>query len=104
VSKEWLVGIGEITRHLQHPLLVRMRCDARDLHCAASQIKKEQNIVGYQAAQGKDFDREEVSGRDTLPVRLEEGRPRRAFPPFRRGIDTLFAQYIRDRPAPNVMS
>lgn len=49
-----------------------------------------------------DFDREDVSGRDTIPVRLEKRRPRRALSPLRRGIDAVFAEYIRDRPATNM--
>lgn len=68
-----------------------------------AQIKDEQNVLRYQTARRKDFDREEVSGRDTLPVRLQEGRPRHTLASFRRGIDTFFTQDTRDRPATNVM-
>ena len=80
-----------------------MRCNARDLHCAAGQIENKQNIVRDQATQGENFDREEVSGRDNLPMRLEERRPRRAFSSLGRGIDAVFAEYIRDRPTTNMM-
>ena len=49
---------------------VLMSGDTRNLYRAARQIENKWNIVRYQSAHSEDFDREEVRGRDTRPMRL----------------------------------
>ena len=41
---------GHVASHLSHPLFVRMRRDAGDVHSTGSQVYEEQNLVRHQPA------------------------------------------------------
>ena len=65
--------------HLQHPRFIRSRRDASDVHNPIGKTDHEQQIVGDQPSGCPDLHRQEVTGCQHLPVRLEKGRPRRSF-------------------------
>src|SRR5262249_50942045 len=77
-KQKTLHGIRQLPSTLLHESRRRMRRDAGDLHAACGQLHHYQHIVGHQAMPGGDFHREEVRGRQDLPVELEELRPAHA--------------------------
>ena len=71
-----LVAIGEIARHLAHPLAIRSRKDSGDLDSPALEVDDEKDEIPNQSRLSDHFDTEEVGCRNRTPVSLQEHFPR----------------------------
>ena len=65
-------GIREIPRELLHPGAVWCPRDPGDHHLSCSQVDDKQNRIPHEAAWCPDLHREQIGGRDRVPVGHEE--------------------------------
>jgi hypothetical protein len=68
-----LIHLEKIARHLQHPGLIRCGRHPTEGHSPRREIDDKKHIECLQPFQAPDFDREEVTGCEASPMRLEEG-------------------------------
>ena len=66
---------GHVSGHLFHPLLIRMRRDARNLDITALKMNKEKHVLRDQAAQCEHFHGEEIGSRENGHVGANEVFP-----------------------------
>jgi hypothetical protein len=89
--------IGQLAGTLLHEGAGRVGSDARNLHAPCGQFHDDKDIIRHEAVPGGDFDREEISGGEHLPMCLEELRPAHARLPSLRGrLHMVTAQDIPD--------
>jgi hypothetical protein len=70
---------------VRHPTAVGLAHDAGDVNASGLEIDDEQHKVAHEAPASEHLDAEEVGGRDSAPMGLEEGlpiRPRSCHTPF----------------------
>ena len=91
-SQEAAVVIDQVARRLLHPQPGRDWCDPRDLHSPRRYVDHEEHQVSDEPHSGPYLDREEVGGRNRLPMSLQELRPRHVGQPFRRRPDPTLPQ------------
>lgn len=76
-AKESVFGIGDITRNLGHPAIVRVRCDAGDVHRPRCDVDEEQEVIRDQSLERVYLDAQEIGCRQTFPVGFKKRRPSR---------------------------
>jgi len=67
--------VEEVPGGLQHPSTMRLADNASDLDATRLKRDYEQEVEARQAGPGKNLDREEVTGRDGIPMRAQESLP-----------------------------
>ena len=93
--KEPFKAIRELPRALLHESRGGMRGDAGDLDTPGGQLHHNEHVIRDHAVPRGDFHREEVRGREDLPVHLQELRPAHAgLPALRRGFQVVAAEDI----------
>ena len=70
-------AVDQVSRDLQHPLLVRIPGDSTDRYFTSGKCDHKQNVVRNQPLPAPYFYGKEVTSRERLPVRLE--KPTRGF-------------------------
>ncbi len=84
--------IGQIAGHLLQPPAIGLRVDPGNVHPAGLQLDHEEDDIPPKTGQGEHLDREEIGGRQTFPVRLQERLPRRALVPLGSRGDPVVVQ------------
>lgn len=74
--QEARISHGNVSCDLPHPTLVRVRSDAGNLNCPASDLDEEEHVVGNQAGRCEYFGSREVASCDDILVGFDELRPR----------------------------
>ncbi len=69
-EQESVYAVSEMTQHLEHPIFVGLRDDARDVHAPALQVPHDEPGVPHRSAKGQHLSLEEVHRRDGAPVCL----------------------------------
>ena len=84
--------IGQIAGHLLQPPAIGLWVDPGDVPPAGLQLDHEEDDIPPKTGQGAHLDREEIGGRQTFPVRLQERLPRRALVPLGSQGDPVVVQ------------
>ena len=92
VSQTAIDRVSQIAGHLLHPRAVRLRVNPGDGHAAGLQRDHEEDKIPPEPCQCQHLDREQIAGRQAVPVRLQERLPRRASAPFGSRVDPVVAQ------------
>ena len=70
--QEAIARVGQIAGLLLHPRAARLRMDPGDGHAAGLQLDHEEDKIPPEPCQRQHLDREQIAGREALPVRLQE--------------------------------
>src|SRR5262249_19457083 len=103
-DQEAIDRIGELATALHHPRAVGLGRDASDLDAPRRELDDEQHGVPLQARRGPRLYREEVCGRQYLPMRLQELLPGRPLLSLRSRLNSVLPQDGGDGPAADVMA
>ena len=68
IAEEAVAGVGQVSRDLRHPRLVRLTRDPGDLHGAGLELHDEEDDVPDQSGHGQHLDGEEVGRRQPVPM------------------------------------
>src|SRR5215469_18693321 len=80
---------SSVARHLLHPCLVRMSCDAGQADTATFQVNEEQHVVRHQPAPGEYLDSEEIDAGQHRHMGLNEFLPGRGLAALWRRCDAM---------------
>ena len=103
-AKKSVFGIGDITRNLGHPAIVRVRCDAGDVHRPRCDVDEEQEVIRDPSLERVYLDAQEIGCRQTFPVGFKKRRPSSVSIPLGGGLDAVFMEDVGDGAASHVMS
>ena len=73
--QESIIRVGQVPGLLKHPWFGRRMMDARNFDPTAGNINDKQDKEPRQASLCPSLHRKEITGRDALPVRADEGLP-----------------------------
>ena len=68
--QEAIARVGQIAGLLLHPRAARLRMDPGDGHAAGLQLDHEEDKIPPEPCQRQHLDREQIAGRQAVPVRL----------------------------------
>jgi hypothetical protein len=94
--------VGQVPRHLLHPVAVGIHTYPRDLHGTTLEGDDEEDHVADRSPKAEDLDAEEIARVQRVPVGLDELLPRSLLLPLRRWLDASCGQYLRHRRAPDL--
>lgn len=100
-AEETVELVRQIPSDLAHEAPMGVGRDPGDCDLARGQLPDEEHVVGPQSTGRPDFSREEVRGRNRLPVSTEERLPRGAS--LWCGFDTVSPQDVRNGRRGNAM-
>ncbi len=101
-QEEAVFTVDQVPGDLLHPVPVRGRRDAGDLHATALQVDHEEHEVPNKPSPRHNLDREEICGGDRAPMGSQEGLPCHWTPSNR--IDSVFSEHALDCVSANLVA
>ena len=103
LAEKTIESVGQIPRHLLHPLAVRLAVDASDFDSAGLQLDEEQNELTPEPSQAQHFHREQIARCNPIPVSLQKRLPRCALVTLRCRLDSVILKNPLHRVAADLL-
>ncbi len=103
-KEEPIPHIGEVPRHLLHPITVWIGGDTTNAYATSSDIDDKHDMVADEPEGAQNLHREQIRGSDSPPMCFDEGAPRHALTPLWCWHDTVVCEASFAGMAPDVIS
>ena len=91
-KEEPIPHIGEVPRHLLHPIPVWIRGDTTNAYATSSEIDDKHDMVADEPEGAQNLHSEQIRGSDSPPMCFDEGAPRHALTPLWCWHDTVVCE------------